>query len=44
MPYGEAAGRSIPRIARPLALTIRFEGLWREATIRDCAEPGRLGG
>ena len=42
-PDGEAAGRSIPRIARLLALAIRFEGLLREETIRDYAELARLG-
>ena len=41
-PDGEAAGRSIPRIARLLALAIRFEGLLREETIRDYAELARL--
>jgi len=40
---GEAAGRSIPRIARLMALAIRFEGLLRDKTIRDCAELARLG-
>ena len=39
----EAAGRSIPRIARLMALAIRFEGLLRDNTIRDCAELARLG-
>jgi len=42
-PEGEAAGRSIPRIARLLALAIRFEGLLREEKIRDYAELARLG-
>ena len=40
---GEAAGGAIPRIARLLALAIRFEGLLREETIRDYAELARLG-
>ncbi len=39
----EAAGCSIPRIARLMALAIRFEGLLRDKTIRDCAELARLG-
>lgn len=43
MPDGEAAGRSIPRIARLMALAIRFEGLLRDETIRDYAELARLG-
>jgi len=42
-PRGEAAGCSIPRIARLMALAIRFEGLLRDNTIRDCAELARLG-
>jgi len=39
----EAAVRAIPRIARLMALAIRFEGLLREETIRDYAELARLG-
>jgi hypothetical protein len=39
---GEADG-AIPRIARLMALAIRFEGLQREETIRDYAELARLG-
>ncbi len=39
----EAAGCSIPRIARLMALAIRFEGMLRNNTIRDCAELARLG-
>jgi hypothetical protein len=42
-PDGEAAGASIPRIARLMALAIRFEGLLREKTIGDYAELARLG-
>jgi hypothetical protein len=42
-PDGEAAGGSIPRLARLLALAIRFEGLLRDDTIRDYAELARLG-
>jgi hypothetical protein len=34
---------SIPRIARLMALAIRFEKLLRNGTIRDCAELARLG-
>jgi hypothetical protein len=40
---GEVASRSIPRIARLMALAIRFEGLLRDETIRDYAELARLG-
>ena len=36
-------GDSIPRIARLMALAIRFEGLLREGKIRDYAELARLG-
>jgi hypothetical protein len=43
LPDGEAVGRSIPRIARLMALAIRFEGLLRNETIRDYAELARLG-
>ena len=39
----EAAGRRIPRIARLMALAIRFEGLVREEKMRDYAELARLG-
>jgi hypothetical protein len=39
---GGAIG-SIPRIARLMALAIRFEGLLRDGTIRDYAELARLG-
>jgi hypothetical protein len=34
---------AIPRIARLMALAIRFDGLLREETIRDYAELARLG-
>jgi hypothetical protein len=37
------AVRSIPRIARLMALAIRFEGLVRAGTIRDYAELARRG-
>jgi hypothetical protein len=40
---GDAADRPIPRIARLLALAIRFEGLLREKTVQDYAELARLG-
>ena len=40
---GIAPGRSIPRIARLMALAIKFDGLLREGTIRDYAELARLG-
>jgi hypothetical protein len=36
-------GDSIPRIARLMALAIRFEGLLREKKIRDYAELARRG-
>src|SRR5579871_541712 len=39
----EAASVSIPRIARLMALAIRFEDLLRKETIRDYAELARLG-
>jgi hypothetical protein len=42
-PADEAAGGSIPRVARLMALAIRFDGLLREETIRDYAELARLG-
>ena len=37
------AGVSIPRIARLMALAIRFEGLVRKGTIRDYADLARRG-
>jgi len=41
---GEAGvGLSIPRVARLMALAIRFEGLLRNETIQDYAELARLG-
>jgi hypothetical protein len=40
-PDGQAAG--IPRIARLMALAIRFDGLLRSNTVRDYAELARLG-
>jgi hypothetical protein len=43
MPDGEATGGAIPRIARLMALAIRFEGLLRDDTIRDYADLARLG-
>ncbi len=39
----EEAPRCVPRIARLMALAIRFEGLVRDETIRDYAELARLG-
>ena len=42
-PSDDSGGRSIPRIARLMALAIRFDGLVREETIRDYAELARLG-
>ena len=40
---GERAGGSIPRIARLMALAIRFDGLLREERIQDYAELAHLG-
>jgi hypothetical protein len=40
---GEVAVGSIPRIARLMALALRFDGLLRTKTIRDYAELARLG-
>ena len=42
-PDAVSAGCSIPRIARLMALAIRFDGLLRKETIRDYAELARLG-
>jgi hypothetical protein len=42
-PDAEAAALSIPRIARLMALAIRFERLVQNQTIRDYAELARLG-
>jgi len=42
-PSCEAGTPAIPRIARLMALAIRFEGLLRDQTIRDYAELARLG-
>ena len=39
----EPVAGSIPRIARLMALAIRFDGLLREKTILDYAELARLG-
>src|SRR5258705_7454443 len=39
----EPAGRAIPRIARLMALAIRFDGLLRAERFRDYAEIARLG-
>ena len=43
LPDGKAVSSPIPRIARLMALAIRFEGLLRKETIRDYAELARLG-
>ena len=40
---GEVAVGSIPRIARLMALALRFDGLLRKKTIRDYAELAKLG-
>jgi hypothetical protein len=42
-PMGEAAAGPVPRIARLMALAIRFDGLVREETIQDYAELARRG-
>ena len=42
-PAGEPVGSSIPRIARLMALAIRFDGRLRQETIQDYAELARLG-
>jgi hypothetical protein len=42
-PDGATTGHSIPRIARLMALAIRFEGLVREGSILDYAELARRG-
>jgi hypothetical protein len=39
----EPAGRAIPRIARLMALAIRFDGVLRAEEFRDYAELARLG-
>jgi hypothetical protein len=40
---GERTGNSIPRVARLMAIAVRFERLVRTGTIRDYAELARLG-
>jgi hypothetical protein len=40
---GEVAGSAVPRIARLVALAIRFERLVREERVQDYAELARLG-
>jgi hypothetical protein len=42
-PLPSVADDSVPRIARLMALAIRFEGLLRNHTIRDYADLARLG-
>ena len=42
-PQPPGGGQSIPRIARLMALAIRFEGLVREHRVQDYAELARLG-
>ena len=39
----DGPGAAIPRLARLMALAIRFEGLVREETVRDYAELARRG-
>jgi hypothetical protein len=43
LPQAEAACDAIPRIARLMALAIRFDGMLRDETIQDYAELARLG-
>jgi hypothetical protein len=43
LPDGETCGGSVPRVARLMALAIRFEGLLREGSIGDYAELARVG-
>lgn len=43
-PCGDPGSDAIPRIARLMALAIRFEGMRRDRTIRDYADLARLGG
>jgi hypothetical protein len=42
-PKGEVPDGSVPRVARLMALAIRFEGMLRDETIQDYAELARLG-
>ena len=42
-PKGEVLEDSVPRVARLMALAIRFEGMLRDETIQDYAELARLG-
>ena len=42
--YAGPAGCAVSRIARLMALALRFEGLLREQTMQDYAELARLGG
>ena len=43
VPDAEGVCHAIPRIARLMALAIRFEGMLRDETIQDYAELARLG-
>ena len=43
LPDAKAVCHAIPRIARLMALAIRFEGMLRDETIQDYAELARLG-
>jgi len=43
LPDAGAACPAIPRIARLMALAIRFDGMLRDETIQDYAELARLG-
>lgn len=42
-PDGDACVSSVPRVARLMALAIRFEGMLREGSLRDYAELARVG-
>jgi hypothetical protein len=42
-PQRPAAAGRVPRVARLMALALRFEGLIRTGAVKDCAELARLG-
>jgi hypothetical protein len=42
--HGGASGSAVSRIARLMALALRFEGLLRNQTMQDYAELARVGG
>jgi hypothetical protein len=43
-PLPDSEDQGVPRVARLMALAIRFEALLRNGTLRDYAELARLGG